>query len=142
MLIEPFLVEIRWMWLGVAGEANGRPFMVSKFVLAFGFQGSPRRPQLLPPPVLPQTMPLGTVLLVPRLRQPVSQASSPPPLASLRTSPDVHHHRSVLSLRPRSLLPTQILIFGMINIAICINNEFVHQKLISTRRLHVIRGPH
>lgn len=104
------------------GVARGGPFSVSKFVLAFGFQESPRWPQLLPPPVLPQTLPLGMVLLVPTHRQPVSQASSPPPLASLRTSPELHHHWSVLSLRTQSLFLTQILNFGMINIAICINN--------------------
>lgn len=83
-----------WMWLRVGGEANGGiyiTFSISKFVLVFGFQESPRRPQLLPPPVLPQILPLGTDLLVPTCRQPVSQASSSP-LASLGTSPDVHHH--------------------------------------------------
>lgn len=94
-------------------------------------------------PVLSQTLPLGKVLRSPPIGSPsASQASSPPALASLRTPPDVHHHWSVLSLRPQSLLPTQILIFGMTDIAICINNEFVHQKLISTGSLHIIRGPH
>lgn len=61
-------------------------------------------------------------------------------MTNLRTSPNIQQYWSVLLLRLQSSLPAQILIFDVINIAIYINNEFVRQKLISTRRLHVIRN--
>lgn len=47
-------------------------------------------------------------------------------LLCLSTSPNIHQHRSILSLTLQSSLPAQILIFGVINIAIYVNNELVH----------------
>lgn len=71
---------------------------------------------------------------------PLPKASPPSPWASLRTSPNIHTHQHVLSLGLRSSPPAQILIFGRVDIALYINDELVHQKIISMRRLNSMRG--